>query len=46
MQSSILNEDHDEAVLDSLTVGRRIRQLRTDRGLTLDDLGVGPPSSS
>ncbi|HEY0880456.1 MAG TPA: helix-turn-helix domain-containing protein, partial [Archangium sp.] len=27
-------------MLDSLTVGRRIRQLRTDRGLTLDDLGA------
>ena len=31
---------HDEEMLDSLTVGRRIRQLRTDRGLTLDDLGA------
>ncbi len=30
----------DEGMLDSLTVGRRIRQLRTDRGLTLDDLGA------
>ncbi len=30
----------DEDMLDSLTVGRRIRQLRTDRGLTLDDLGA------
>lgn len=30
----------DEDVLDSLTVGRRIRQLRTDRGLTLDELGA------
>lgn len=28
----------DEEVLDSLTIGRRIRQLRTDRGMTLDDL--------
>ncbi|RFA08269.1 XRE family transcriptional regulator [Subtercola boreus] len=26
-------------MLDSLTVGRRIRQLRSDRGLTLDALG-------
>jgi len=30
----------DEEVLDSLTIGRRIRQLRVDRGLTLDDLGA------
>lgn len=29
---------HDEDVLDSLTIGRRIRQLRTERGMTLDDL--------
>ena len=28
----------DEEVLDSLTIGRRIRQLRTDRGMTLEDL--------
>ncbi len=34
------NAAHDEDMLDSLTVGRRIRQLRTDRGLTLDDLGA------
>ncbi|MCU1476149.1 MAG: family transcriptional regulator [Subtercola sp.] len=27
-------------MLDSLTVGRRIRQLRSDRGLTLDALGT------
>ncbi|MEO8094558.1 MAG: helix-turn-helix domain-containing protein [Pseudolysinimonas sp.] len=26
-------------MLDSLTIGRRIRQLRSDRGLTLDDVG-------
>lgn len=26
--------------MDSLTIGRRVRQLRTDRGLTLDDLGA------
>ncbi len=30
----------DEDVLDSLTIGRRIRQLRSDRGLTLDTLGA------
>ena len=29
----------DDSVLDALTIGRRIRQLRLDRGLTLDDLG-------
>src|SRR5690606_10979847 len=29
---------HDEDVLDSLTVGRRIRQLRLDRGMTLEAL--------
>ena len=34
------NAAQDDDVLDSLTVGRRIRQLRTDRGLTLDDLGT------
>lgn len=33
------NAPQDEEVLDSLTIGRRIRQLRVDRGLTLDDLG-------
>src|ERR1700712_1124873 len=31
---------HDRNMLDSLTVGRRIRQLRSDRGLTLDALGT------
>ena len=30
----------DDYMLDSLTIGRRIRQLRSDRGLTLDDLGT------
>lgn len=30
----------DEDMLDSLTIGRRIRQLRTERHLTLDDLGA------
>ena len=29
----------DDAI-DPLTIGRRIRQLRNDRGLTLDDLGA------
>lgn len=30
----------DEEVLDSLTIGRRIRQLRTDRGMTLEALAT------
>ncbi|WP_185740436.1 helix-turn-helix transcriptional regulator [Homoserinimonas aerilata] len=30
----------DEDMLDSLTIGKRIRQLRTDRGMTLDALGA------
>lgn len=30
---------NDEDRLDPLTIGRRVRQLRTERGLTLDDLG-------
>ncbi|MCS5732900.1 helix-turn-helix domain-containing protein [Herbiconiux sp. CPCC 203386] len=30
----------DDYMLDSLTIGRRIRQLRSERGLTLDDLGA------
>lgn len=30
----------DEDMLDPLTVGRRIRQLRTDRGMTLDALAA------
>ncbi len=40
MQPGIPIQTHDEDMLDSLTVGRRIRQLRTERGLTLDDLGA------
>ncbi|MCU1578313.1 MAG: family transcriptional regulator [Rhodoglobus sp.] len=40
MEPSAANATQDESVLDSLTIGRRIRQLRSDRGLTLDDLGV------
>ena len=31
---------HDEDMLDSLTIGRRIRQLRTEKGMTLDELAV------
>jgi predicted transcriptional regulator/DNA-binding Xre family transcriptional regulator len=29
----------DDAMLDSLTIGQRVRQLRLDRGFTLDELG-------
>ncbi len=32
--------DHDDDVVDTLAIGRRIRQLRTERGLTLDDLAA------
>ena len=36
-----LAQQADEAeTLDSLTIGKRIRQLRTERGMTLDDLGA------
>jgi predicted transcriptional regulator/DNA-binding XRE family transcriptional regulator len=35
-----LSAPEDEEMLDSLTIGRRIRQLRSDRGLTLDELGA------
>ncbi|WES64452.1 helix-turn-helix domain-containing protein [Microbacter sp. GSS18] len=30
----------DDEDVDSLTIGRRIRQLRTDRGMTLEDLAA------
>jgi predicted transcriptional regulator/DNA-binding Xre family transcriptional regulator len=40
MDHDVITPPEDEGMLDSLTVGRRIRQLRTDRGLTLDDLGA------
>ncbi len=30
----------DEYMLDSLTIGKRVRQARSDRGMTLDDLGA------
>jgi len=33
-----LTEDPDDGSVDALTVGRRIRQLRTDRGMTLEEL--------
>src|SRR5690606_10910808 len=32
-------EPHHCEMSDSLTIGKRIRQLRTSRGMTLDDLG-------
>ena len=31
---------HDDEEVDSLTIGRRIRQLRTQRGMTLDELAT------
>ncbi len=34
-QSAELTDDEE---VDSLTIGRRIRQLRTERGMTLDEL--------
>ena len=33
-------ELHDDEEVDSLTIGRRIRQLRTERGMTLDELAA------
>ena len=33
-----LEPPDDEEMLDALTIGRRVRALRTERGLTLDDL--------
>src|SRR5690554_4770987 len=33
-------EPHHSEMSDSLTIGKRIRQLRTSRGMTLDDLGA------
>ncbi len=40
MTTTSLSPAHDGFMLDSLTIGRRIRQLRTERGLTLDELGT------
>ena len=43
-QSAELTDDEE---VDSLTIGRRIRQLRTERGMTLDELasaGARAPS--
>ncbi|MHB1171969.1 MAG: helix-turn-helix domain-containing protein [Lacisediminihabitans sp.] len=33
-------DEHDEEMLDAFTIGRRIRQLRTERGLTLEEVGA------
>lgn len=40
MAPSSTEDAHDEEVLDPLTVGRRIRALRLDRGLTLEALAA------
>lgn len=40
MTKNALSNVHDEEMLDSLTIGKRIRQLRADRGMTLHDLGT------
>jgi len=40
MAHASLSDAHDEDMLDSLTIGRRVRQLRTERGMTLDDLAT------
>lgn len=40
MTMSPQRDDHDEEMLDALTIGKRIRSLRTERGMTLDDLGA------
>ena len=36
----------DDEEVDSLTIGRRIRQLRSERGLTLDDLEAIYPAAA
>jgi predicted transcriptional regulator/DNA-binding Xre family transcriptional regulator len=40
MDTGVLNGEHDEDMLDSLTIGRRIRQLRAEKRMTLDDLSA------
>ena len=40
MGTNTFEVDQAEDMLDSLTIGRRIRQLRTDKGMTLDELAV------
>jgi predicted transcriptional regulator/transcriptional regulator with XRE-family HTH domain len=39
MTSAIESVAHDQDVIDSLTIGRRVRELRTAKGMTLDELG-------
>ncbi|WP_437584054.1 helix-turn-helix domain-containing protein [Paramicrobacterium sp. CJ85] len=36
---SIRPEEHDDEVIDALTLGHRVRQLRVSRGMTLEQLG-------
>lgn len=38
MAANTFSVDQDDGMLDSLTIGRRIRQLRSERGLTLGEL--------
>ena len=38
MDTDVTPLAHDEEMLDQLTIGRRIRELRTSRGMTLDAL--------
>jgi predicted transcriptional regulator/DNA-binding XRE family transcriptional regulator len=40
MTTTALRGADDEEMLDTLTLGRRIRHLRTTRGMTLDDLAT------
>ena len=40
MADNDVGADHAEDMLDSLTIGRRVRQLRSARGMTLDDIGA------
>ncbi|MCU1556757.1 MAG: family transcriptional regulator, partial [Microbacteriaceae bacterium] len=40
MTITVLSTADDESMLDPLTLGRRIRLLRTERGMTLDALAV------
>ena len=40
MGSGIAFVTEDGSMPDSLLIGRRIRQFRSDRGLTLDDLAA------
>lgn len=40
MVTDALSSAQDDDMLDSLTIGRRIRQARTERGMTLEALGA------